>query len=368
MVDNNNFIFRKEIQKLSPYIPGKPVEEVQKELGLKKVIKMASNENPLGPSPKAIVALKKNLKNLHYYPDGSGEDLRNALAKNLALSPSNIVLGCGSDEIIHLLCLAFLNKGEEVITGHPSFVIYKNNGLLLGGKVKLIPLKNYTYDLEGIYKNITTKTKLIFIANPNNPTGTIVNQNEIKNFLDKVLIKFPNLIVVFDEAYYEYVQNKNYGNTLTYIKKNKNVVILRTFSKIFGLAGLRIGYALCSLEIASHLNRVREPFNVSSAAQIAAKAALEDKEHLNKSQQINLEGKKYLYQEFKKMNLFFVPTEANFIFVDLQKNSNLVFQQLLKKGIIIRTGDIFGLPTFARITIGTKKENEKFINGLKEIL
>lgn len=358
-------LIRENILELKPYIPGKPVEEVERELGIKNIIKLASNENSLGPSKLSILAIKKYLPKISLYPDGNCFLLRKKLAKILKFDEDNFVFGCGSDEIIHLICLAFLKEGEEVITCHPSFVIYETNTTLMNGKIKLVPLRNFTFDLDGIKNSITEKTKLIFIANPNNPTGTIVKKDEVKKFLDTIP---ENIIVVFDEAYYEYVEDKNYPDTLSYVRENKNVIVLRTFSKIYGLAGLRIGYGIGKKEIISYLNRVREPFNVTSVAQIAAFAALDDKEHIKKSKKVNLQGKKFLYRELKKLNLFFVETQANFIFVDTGIDSKILFQKMLKKGIIIRTGDIFGLPTFIRVTIGTQKENERFIKTLKEVI
>ncbi len=357
-------LIRKNILKLKPYIPGKPIEEVERE-GIKNIIKLASNENPLGPSPLALLSAKKYLPNVSLYPDGNCLLLKKRLAEILNFEEDNFVLGCGSDEIIHLICLAFLNKGEEVITGTPSFVIYETNTTLMEGKIKLVPLKNFTYDLVEIKNNITHKTKIIFIANPNNPTGTIVKKQEVEKFLRNVPDK---IIVVFDEAYYEYVEDKGYPQTLSYIREGKNIIVLRTFSKIYGLAGLRIGYGIGPKNLVGYLNRVREPFNVSSLAQVAALSAIDDKEHIKKSRRVNAEGKKFLYREFKKLNLFFIPTEGNFIFVDTKINSKLLFHGMLQSGIIVRSGDIFGLPTFIRVTVGNKPQNEKFIYTLNMIL
>lgn len=358
-------LVRKNILKLKPYVPGKPIEEVERELKIKKVIKLASNENPLGPSKLALLSAKKYLPYVSLYPDGNCLLLKKKLAKVLNFEEDNFVLGCGSDEIIHLIALAFLNKGEEVITGTPSFVIYETNTTLMEGKIKLVPLKNFTYDLPEIKNNITPKTKIIFIANPNNPTGTIVKKDEVDDFLQNLPEK---IIVVFDEAYYEYVEDKDYPQTLPYIREGKNIIVLRTFSKIYGLAGLRIGYGIGPKNLMGYLNRVREPFNVSSVAQVAARYALDDKEHIKKSRKTNAEGKKFLYREFKKLNLFFIPTEGNFIFVDTKMDAKLLFKEMLQSGVIVRSGDIFGLSTFIRVTVGEKFQNEKFIYTLKKIL
>lgn len=355
-------LIRKNILKISPYIPGKPIEEVEREFGIKNIIKMASNENPLGPSPKAILAMRKYLKKLNLYPDGNCYELKKRLTKKFKLKEENFVIGCGSDEVIHLIVLAFLNRGEEVITGTPSFVIYQTNTNLMDGKLKLIKLKNFTYDLKRIKEEITDKTKLIFIANPNNPTGTIVKKKEVENFLKDLP---PKIIVVFDEAYYEYVDDKEFPEVISYIREGRNVISLRTFSKICGLAGLRVGYGISNKEIISYLNRVREPFNVNSVAQVAAVAALEDEEFVKSSKRLNYSEKKFLYKEFEKLGLFYVPTQANFIFVDTGIDSVSLFKNMLKEGVIVRTGDIFGLPTFLRITIGTREENIRMLKVLK---
>lgn len=363
-MDAKNLI-RKDILKVKPYVPGKPVEEVQRELGLKSVVKLASNESATGPSRKACAALSSFLPKLHYYPDGSGFLLKNALSKKLSVRSENICLGCGSDELIHLLCLAYLNKGDEVVTCAPSFVIYETNTHLFGGKLKRVPLKDYTFDLDGIKKAVTEKTKLVFIANPNNPTGTIVRKKEVQKFLSGLHKK---MLVVFDEAYCEYVSDKEYPDTLSMVREGKNVVALRTFSKIYGLAGLRIGYGAARADIVRYMDCVREPFNVNSAALHAACAALSDEAHVKKSCAVNESGKKYLYGELKKLGLFFVPTEANFIFVDAGVDSRKLFQAMLRCGVIVRTGDIFGLPAFIRVTIGKPHENKKFISALKKCL
>lgn len=358
-------LVRKETLSLKPYIPGKPVEEVERELGIRDIIKLASNENPLGPSPKAVQALRDYLSKINLYPDGNCFSLKKALAKRLKVREENLVIGSGSDEIIHLIVLAFLNKGEEVITGSPSFSIYETNTNLMGGRLKKVPLNNFTFDLPRMKKAVTTKTKIIFIANPNNPTGTIVNKIEVEKFLQALPKR---MIVVFDEAYLEYVEDKDFPESLSYLKTNKNIIILRTFSKAYGLAGLRIGYGIGDKDLITCLNRVREPFNVNSAAQRAALAALGDHEHLKRSRKVNQEGKKFLYQSFEALNLFYLPTEANFIFLDTKLDSKILFKEMLKKGVIVRSGDIFGFPTFIRVTIGRREENERFISALRETI
>jgi histidinol-phosphate aminotransferase len=358
-------LIRKNILKISPYVPGKPIEEVERELGIKNIVKIASNENPLGPSPMAISAIKKYLKKINLYPDGNCYELKRALAKKFNLKEENFVIGCGSDEIIHLIVLAFLNKDEEVITGFPSFVIYYTNTHLMDGRLKIVKLRDFTYDLKRIKEKITNKTKIIFIANPNNPTGTIVKNKEVEEFLRDLPEK---IIVVFDEAYYEYVDDKEFPQIISYIKEGRNIISLRTFSKIYGLAGLRIGYGIGNSKLVSYLNRVREPFNVNSLAQVAALAALKDKEFVKKSQRLNFSEKNFLYKEFEKLNLFYIPTQANFIFLDTGVDSGIVFKNMLKDGVIIRSGDIFGFPTFIRVTIGKREENIRMLTSLKKIL
>lgn len=356
---------RPTVLTIKPYVPGKPIEEVERELGITNVIKMASNENPLGPSPKAIAAMAETAKKAQLYPDGNCYYLKQVLAQKLGVDIDNLIVGNGSDEIIKLLAEAFLNPDEEVLTGNPSFSEYIYATSLMGGKAVLIDLKDYTFDLEKMAEAITDKTKLIFICNPNNPTGTINTKAELDAFMAKVP---EDVIVVFDEAYFEYVDAKDYPDTMEYIRAGRKVIILRTFSKIHGLAGLRIGYGIASPEFLAVLNRVREPFNVNLLAQEAALASLQDDNHIEQSRAVNYEGKAYLYKEFARMGLKYVPTQANFIFVDVQKDSKEVFQAMMKKGVIIRTGDIFGLPTHIRVTVGKPEENERFIKTLEEVI
>jgi len=357
---------RQCIMDIRPYVPGKSIELVQKEFGLTDVIKLASNENPLGASPKAIEAMKDNAHKMFLYPDGYCTDLRNMLAKDLSIEQNRLIFGNGSDEIIKLLGETFINPGDEVIVADPSFSEYNFVCFLMGGTLKKVPLKDHTHDLEKMAEEITEKTKMIFLCNPNNPTGTIVTKEEV----DKFLAKVPDTVVlVFDEAYYEYIDSKSYPQSLEYLNQGReNIIILRTFSKIHGLAGLRIGYGIAAPKMIQLLERTREPFNVNLMAQKAALAGLSDKEHIQKSRYVNNKGRDFLYKTFEEMGLRYIPTQANFVMVDLQKNSKEVFIELQKKGVIVRTGDIFGMDTFIRVTIGTTDENERFINALKEVL
>ncbi|NLK00376.1 MAG: histidinol-phosphate transaminase [Clostridia bacterium] len=356
---------RKEILDIKPYVPGKPIEEAERELGIKGIIKLASNENPLGPSPKALKALKENLHKIFMYPDGSCYYLKRDLAEKLGIEEENILIGNGADETIKLAAEAYLNPGEEVIIPSPSFSEYEFAAKLMGGKCVFSPLKDFRLDLDDMAEKINDKTKIIYLCNPNNPTGTIFHRDELETFLNKV---HPGVLVIVDEAYYEYVVHESYPQTLDFISQYPNLLILRTFSKIYGLAGVRVGYALGSGDLIDDINRVREPFNVNMLAQAAAKAALKDKDHVIKSKEINEEGKKFLYRQLDEIGLAYWPTEANFIWVDLKRNCRDVFEKMMSKGVIIRTGDIFGHDSFIRITIGDQEQNEKLVRVLKEVL
>ena len=358
-------LLRKGILELKPYIPGKPIEEVKRELGLKEVIKLASNETSVGPSPLAIKAIKEEIENINLYPEGSSRLLREKIAYKLNLNKEMIIVGNGADNIIGLVGMAFINEGDEVITGEITFPAYKTITKIMGGKIISVKLKDYTYDLEEIARRINKKTKIIFICNPNNPTGTIVTREEVISFMEKVP---QDVIIVFDEAYYDYVEDKNYPDSLSYVLEGKNVIILRTFSKIAGIAGVRIGYGIAKTELIRYLRQVASPFPANRLAQVAAAASLDDKKHYKKVLKSNQEGKKYLYKELKKLDLFYLPTEDNFIFIDLKENAEVIFKRLLKKGIIIRPGKTWCCPNFIRLTIGTPNENQKFIQALKEVI
>lgn len=359
-----NKLARSDILKVKPYEPGKPIEEVQRELGLKTVIKLASNENPLGPSPKAVEAIRRALSNLNRYPDGNCFYLKQKLASRLKVKPQNLIIGNGSDELIVLAIRAFVNKGEEVIISRPTFLVYEIASRVVGAKITFVPLKNFRYDLPSIKKKITPRTKMVFIANPDNPTGSYVNKREVDTFL-KGLPK--SVIIYFDEAYAEVVGERDYPETLKYLGR-KNIVIARSFSKAYGLAGLRIGYAVAKPEVINYMNRVREPFNVNSLAQVAARAALDDKLFLKRTRSLLKKEKKYLYSNFKRLGFKYIPSATNFILVDTGKNSSGIFKRLLKLGIIVREMKAWKLNTFIRVTIGTKGENRKFIKALEKIM
>ncbi len=350
------------IKSIKPYVPGKPIEELERELGITGSIKLASNENPLGPSPLAIKSLRKGLKDLNRYPDGSCYYLRQALSERLRVRPEEILFGNGSNEIIELAVRTFLSPGDEAVIAHPSFVVYSTIVQAVHGKNIIVPLKGWRYDLQEVASGITEKTKIVFIANPNNPTGTINTKSEMSAFMKKIP---EGVLIVVDEAYYEYVASSDYADSMKYFREGRDILILRTFSKIYGLAGLRIGYGMARAEIIAEMNKVRQPFNINSLAQKAAVAALGDEKHLAKTRLINEKGKKYLYKNLDAVKINYVPTEANFIYIHLEdKTAFPIYTSLLKKGVIVRPmGD-----NAIRVTIGLPKENRRLIEALKIVI
>ncbi len=358
-------LIRPNVLELEPYSPGKPIEEVKREFGLTDVVKLASNENPLGPSPRAIEAAARAMQTANLYPDGNCYELRQAVAKHVGVAPEYFLFGNGSDELIHYIGLTFLMPGDEVITGYPSFVRYDAAAKLNDAVLHLVPLREHRFDLPAILKQVNARTKLIFIANPNNPTGTVVTADEVESFVRDLP---SHVVVVFDQAYQEYVSRADYPDTLRYVREGRNIIILRTFSKAYALAGLRVGYAIAHPEIIDAINRVREPFNVNSVAQSAALAALHDQEHLQRAVALNRQGLEYFYAQCDRLGLKYVRSEANCLMVDLGRDTQPIFQQLLRRGVIVRTGHIFGLPTYLRITTGKPEENERFIRALEEVL
>lgn len=356
-------VARKNILEVTPYIAGKLIEETKRQLGLKEVIKLASNENPLGPSPKAVVAIKKNLSLLNRYPDSNGFYLKKRLARYYNLAPANIVLGNGSDELIDTIIKTFVEDDENIVTADTTFLEYTIIAKVLGRKVITAPLKYFKYDLEAMKRKIDKKTKVVFIANPNNPTGTYVTKQELEDFLRDIP---EGLILVMDEAYDAFVDVPDFPDALKYI--SRNVVVLKTFSKAYGLAGLRIGVALAKDEFISLMERSRQPFNTNSLAQAAATAALDDKKFLKKTRKVVLAGKNYLYDALSAMGIAYVPSVANFILLDVGKSGASVYKEMLKFGVIVRDMDQYGLKNYIRVTVGTKKENERFIKILKKIM
>jgi histidinol-phosphate aminotransferase len=352
------------IRTLVPYSPGKPIEEVEREYQIKNSVKLASNENPLGPSPKAVEALGERLHQLHLYPDGDCYYLRRALASKLAVSPAQLVFGNGSNEIIELSVRTFMRAGDEVVMAHQAFIVYRLVVQSAGGCPKMVPLRNFTHDLEAITRAITPRTRMVFLANPNNPTGTIYRRREWERFLERLPA---DLLLIVDEAYFEYVSDTDYPNSLSYQDKGRALLTLRTFSKLYGLAGLRIGYGVGTKEMIDFMNRVRQPFNVNAAAQWAALAALADEQHVIKSLKVNREGMDYLTKEIARLGLELVPSEANFILVRVG-NGRELFERLLRQGIVVRAMGEYDLPEHVRVTVGRKEENTRFIRELESII
>ncbi len=355
------------ITRLTPYRHGKSIQEVERELGITGMIKLASNENSLGPSPLAIEAMQAYSGKMHLYPDAGTYDLQQFLAAKLNVDPEGLVFGNGSDDVIHLVGITFLNEGDEVVQAHPSFVRYEAAATLNNCACHLVPLtSDWIHDLDAMLAAVNEKTRIVFITNPNNPTGTIVGKQALDAFLDALPER---VIAVIDEAYHEYAApDPDYPDCLPYVREGKNVVLLRTFSKAFGLAGLRIGYGITRPEIASWLNRTREPFNVNLMAQAAAIAAAADTAHVERTVAVNEAGKQQFYHALASFGLSYAPTYGNFIWFDTGRDSKQVYSKLLYAGVITRTGDIFGAPTYLRVTIGTEAENAKFLNALPEVL
>ncbi|MBF0571061.1 MAG: histidinol-phosphate transaminase [Candidatus Omnitrophica bacterium] len=356
----NPYIF-----KIKPYVPGKPIDEVKRELGLKTVVKLASNENPYPPSPKVLTAMAKAALEVNRYPDGGCFLLRRILAKKLNIDEDQLILGNGSDEIIVLAVKAFVTKQDEVIIAKPSFLIYEIASTLSGARLRQVPLKNFRYDLQAMKAKINARTKIIFIGNPDNPAGTYITARQVEDFMRCVP---KSALVFFDEAYFEYVQAKDYPDTLALMKKYSNVMTTRTFSKIYGLAGLRIGYGIASREIIDILNRLREPFNVNSMAQAAAVAVLGDEAYYRNIVKDVHEQKQYLYRSLKGMDISYEESSTNFILIHVRGDSSQAAGALLKKGVIVRDMAVWGLKGYIRVSIGSAPENKRFIKTLGEIL
>ncbi|MBL7031687.1 MAG: histidinol-phosphate transaminase [Nitrospira sp.] len=349
------------ITSIKPYVPGKPVEELERELGITGSVKLASNENP-NPSPLAIKALRKGISDMNRYPDGNCYYLRDALAARLDVGNDELIFGNGSNEIIELAVRTFMGSGDEAVMAHPSFVVYSMVVQAVKGKNIIVPLKDAKHDLDAMASAITDRTRIIFIANPNNPTGTINTAAEMDTFMKRVP---DDVLVVVDEAYYEYVSSPEYADSMKYFGQDRDILILRTFSKIYGLSGLRIGYGISKYGIITEMNKVRQPFNVNAPAQRAALAALGDEKHIERSKAINEKGKKLIYKGLKSLGISFVPTEANFIFMTFEKDVAVeLYDELLGQGVIIRP---IGLRAI-RVTIGLARENKRFIEALRGVV
>ena len=349
---------------LIAYEPGKPIEETARELGLDPttIVKLASNENPLGPAPMAREAMRAEVDGVHIYPDGGGYKLRNALAEKYDLGLENVVLGNGSNEIIELLCHCFLNRDAELIAAEHAFVVYKLMATLFGAKYVEVTDPDFIHDVDGMADAITENTRLVFIANPNNPTGTMVDEAALDRFMDRLP---DHVVAVFDEAYFEFLDEA--PDTLKYVREGRNVCVLRTFSKAYGLAGLRIGYGLAAPQVAAVLQKARQPFNANAMAQSAALAAISDKEHVAKTLETNNAGLAFYEKAFADRGLEYVPSVANFILVKVG-DGDAVFQAMLEKGVIVRAMRGYKLPEWVRISIGTEEENQRCMTVLDEVI
>lgn len=349
---------------LVAYEPGKPIDETARELGLDPsgIVKVASNENPLGPSPKAKEAMRAALEEAHIYPDGGGYRLRSAIAGSLSLDLEHVILGNGSNEIIELLCHTFLNRDAELIAASHAFVVYKLMATLFGANYVEVDDPGFVHDLDAMADAISDKTRLVFIANPNNPTGTMVDQGAIDRFMARVP---EHVVVVFDEAYFEFLDVPL--DTLKFVREGRNVCVLRTFSKIHGLAALRVGYGLASKPLAALLQKARQPFNVNAIAQAGALAALADQAHIEQTRAVNREGLAYYEDAFRARGLEFVPSVANFVLVNVG-DGDRVFKEMLAQGVIVRAMRGYKLPGWVRISIGTAAENRRCLEVLDEVL
>lgn len=347
--------------RIRPYPPGKPTEEVERELG-RTAIKLASNENPYGPSPRAIEAIRRSLDHIYLYPDGNGYYLRQKLAELQNLHMDQVILGAGSTDLIELVAKTFLTGGDEAITSESAFYIYRLAIEEMGAGLRLAPLRGMAFDLAGIARIVTQRTKVIYLANPNNPTGTMFTAAELDRFLSAIPAR---VLVVLDEAYFDYVQRADYSHSLDYVRGGQNVLVLRTFSKVHGLAGLRIGYGMGHSDLIAALNRIRSPFNASSLAQAAALASLEDSEHVNRSVESNALEMKFVTEELTLAGVRYTPSVANFLLIDTGRDCEEDFARLLRQGVIVRPMKLYGFPTSLRVTIGKHEENEQFLGALR---
>ncbi len=361
----------KSVLGLHPYIPGKPIEELEREYGVENIIKLASNENPLGPSPKALDAIANESADIWLYPDGNGFELKTALARKHHVNINQITLGNGSSEPLEYIIRAFVNPGDEVLFSQHSFAIYPILTQAVGGIGVAARARDWGYDLDALQLAISDKTKVIFIANPNNPTGTWLKTDTLYQFIKSVP---EQIIVVIDEAYFEYASAEETGamgdfpDSMQWIKELPNLMVTRTFSKAYGLAGLRVGYAVSNPQVADLMNRIRPPFNVNSLALAAATAALTDEEHIAQSIMINAAGLRQYEKAFQEMGLDYIPSVANFISVDLKRPAADIYEALLRNGVIVRPVANYGMPEHLRITVGTEAQNRRCIEGLKQAL
>lgn len=358
-------IVRGEVGSIKPYVPGKPIREVKEEYGLESIIKLASNENPL-PVPETVKeALTREMENINLYPDGATRSLRAKVAKKLDVGEDMLTFGNGSDGVLKVIAETFLDNDSSVILSHPSFVEYKFVSQIMGCNMIRVCVSDYQHNLKGMLEAVTSETEMIFLTSPDNPSGTIIKREKLEWFLNELP---DDIIVVLDEAYYEFVQDGEYPDGIDYVKEGYPVIVLRTFSKAYGLAGLRLGYAITCPEMKELLMKVRDPFNVNRLAEEAGKAVLADDDFLPQVIENNEQGKEYLYGEFERLGLDYVSTHSNFILVKVDVDSMELFEGMLERGVIIRPGDPLGYPEHIRVTIGLPEENEKFISALEGVL
>lgn len=354
------------IESLKPYVPGKPIEETQREYGVSDVIKLASNENPLGPSPKAVEAMARVLANIHLYPDGSSYELVQALAKHVGFPAEQVFAGSGSNEIIELLVRTFVTPEDEALLCKGSFLMYKVALQAHGRPYVEVAMKaGYRYDLDAMAKAITPKTRIIFLANPDNPTGTAFGKAELEAFLQKVP---EDCLVVHDEAYFEFCDLPEYPNGLDYVRRRPNFISMRTFAKAYGLAGVRVGYAVMDAKLVNYLNRTRMPFNLTSVAQAGAVAALQDQEHVRQTVSLTHQALRFVEAELGKLGLEVPRSYANFVFVDFKQPAGPLYEKLLRRGIITRPVPGYGFPNALRITVGTMPQNERLVAAVREVV
>lgn len=362
----NQIRHRVVLNKIKPYTPGKPLWEVQKDLGLTKVIKLASNENPLGPSPKALEAIKNALPGINRYPDAHAIELKKILASRLSLSTEQFIITNGADELITLISETYLEAGDEIIVPSPSFSEYDFGAHLMGAKVIAVPLdENYQFNIGAMLSAVTDRTKLIYICSPNNPTGTYLPKSELDEMLDTLP---EHILVVLDSAYSHFATKEEYTDGLNYVRSGYPIIVLQTFSKIYGLAGIRLGFGAAPESIIKSILQVKEPFNVNSIAQAAAAAAITDEEHVEQSKRVNTEGREQLYKALTEFGIRYTESMSNFVLVEFGQKAKEIYEELLSHGVIVRYGDTWGMPEYIRISIGTYDENEILIEAIRSIL
>jgi histidinol-phosphate aminotransferase len=356
---------REEIRDMPVYSPGMDIDDVISRYGVDEVIKLASNENPLGPSPLAVEAVRKAAGEVNLYPDGACTALRNRLSQKFGIAPERFILGNGTDEIIDFIFFAFFNAGDAAVMGDPTFSSYFLSGMTMGARLVYAPLRDHCHHMDDMLRAVDDKTKAVFVGTPHNPTGTICDRGDLERMLEGLPA---HVLLVWDEAYCEYVDDPSYPDSIPYLDRYPNLIVLRTFSKAYGLAGLRVGYGMADPQVVDFLERVRPPFNVNRLALVAASAALDDQEHLQKTRAVNSEGKRYLSEELKRLGLEAVPTQANFILFRFDLVTDALAERLLEKGTIVRDGAALGYPGYIRMTIGTPEQNRAVIKAIEELI